>query len=622
MTVTNTSNKIVYPGDGAATVFPFTFIGVDGSDIQVTYTSAAGVATLLPANQYTLVLNPATGTSPFGAGGSVTYAPLGVPIAIGTSLTIARVLPIVQGTSLANQGASYPKVIEAALDYLTMALQQLYDIQARAITVPISDPTPPSLPPAAQRANQALIFDANGNPTAGALPAGGFISAPMAPVVGAASLALGRTAFGLGNIAVENIGSGLEDNGSGSLRANFLPIGIVAPAVLTAANHLERFVIAAPTTVTLPRANTTFAGFGFWISTFAGACTLIINANDSIAGVALGQSFILPQGAAVYVTTNAATNGTWFLDLITPTISDSGGRLSLLSGAPVITADAGGSVVFWVPYRSNIIQSYNGSTFTPFPSGELQLALTVGNHPANGIHDVFATFQGNALILVTGPGWTNSGAGTSARGSGAGTSQLVAVNGVYTNAVQMTNAANGSSTYVVPANTGTYLGTILISATAGVVVCNLSYGQSKQWGVWNNYNRVNTVVKAGNAAGFNVTQTGVTPWAGNAANSFKIVQGLAEDPVSIEANLVVATPAANPNLSSGIGWNAVGAFSGPFGIISSGAGSFSGTARGVYEPGPVLGMNLATGLLSQGGAMTSVVGGGEPTNCIIGRFRA
>lgn len=64
------------------------------------------------------------------------------------------------------------------------------------------------LPAAASRASQNAIFDSFGNLTAGTpITGGGVISAAMQPVTSAATLALGRTAFGLGTAATQNTGT-------------------------------------------------------------------------------------------------------------------------------------------------------------------------------------------------------------------------------------------------------------------------------------------------------------------------------------------------------------------------------------------------------------------------------
>lgn len=90
----------------------------------ISYTDADGVQTTLTPSQYTLVITAPTGSQTFGVGGTVTYPKVGSPIASGTSLTISRLVPFTQTTSISNQGNFAPAVIEAALDTLCMEIQQ------------------------------------------------------------------------------------------------------------------------------------------------------------------------------------------------------------------------------------------------------------------------------------------------------------------------------------------------------------------------------------------------------------------------------------------------------------------------------------------------------------------
>src|SRR5262249_950360 len=58
-------------------------------------------------------------------GGTVTYPLSGSPIANGTSLTVSRIVPLTQTTSISNQGDFAPTVTERALDQLCLEIQQV-----------------------------------------------------------------------------------------------------------------------------------------------------------------------------------------------------------------------------------------------------------------------------------------------------------------------------------------------------------------------------------------------------------------------------------------------------------------------------------------------------------------
>jgi hypothetical protein len=166
MTVSSTSSRVIYAGNGHSTEFAFAFKVNQPADLAVVYTDATGSDYTLSPSQYA--------ASGFGldAGGKVTY-PLpggGDPIAIGTKLTIYRDVAVTQPTSLSNQGAMWPQVIEAALDRLTYIAQKVADSVSRSLVIsPTDSASLDVLPNATQRANSVLAFDGQGQPYAATL---------------------------------------------------------------------------------------------------------------------------------------------------------------------------------------------------------------------------------------------------------------------------------------------------------------------------------------------------------------------------------------------------------------------------------------------------------------------
>lgn len=323
MTINSQNNKTIALGNGSQTQFAFGFVGVAAAYIGVIFTDGSGNETVLSqgagATQYQIVLNPAVPGALWGIGGTVTYDPLSTPIANGTSLTIFRTLPLTQAVSLQNQISlsELGNGAETGLDTLEMQLQQISENIARAITAPIVDPSTINLilPPAAQRANTGLAFDGSGNVIAGTTPATGLISSAMQPVVDAATLALGRTAFGLGTMATEGIGSGLIDDGAGKARVNNPITQVATNQAVTAAFDLERFIATGPINFTFPRVNTLWNGFGFWVEAVVGDVTFVIDSHDQFAGnPASGTSFTVPAGASVFVTTDSAASGQLYVE--------------------------------------------------------------------------------------------------------------------------------------------------------------------------------------------------------------------------------------------------------------------------------------------------------------------
>lgn len=144
MALSTTANKVIFNGNGSATVFPFTFPIPAASCLSVIYTDDADGETTLSPSEYTV-----TGLgSP--SGGNVTYTRSGSAIASGTKLTIVRTVPYTQLTVLSNQGGYYPEIVEGRFDLVYMALQQLAEIVGRYTVSSISDPT-------TEQSNYALI---------------------------------------------------------------------------------------------------------------------------------------------------------------------------------------------------------------------------------------------------------------------------------------------------------------------------------------------------------------------------------------------------------------------------------------------------------------------------------
>lgn len=319
MTISSTANKIIFSGNGATTSFPFTFPAIAATDILAYYTDSLGnITTLVQGSgttQYQVSLTAAVPPNPTGIGGTVTYNPSGTPIASGTTLTIIRTMPLTQATSLANQGTLYPTVIEQSLDGLLAQIQQINELLGRNITVAVSDPTPSALPAAAARSGKYLSFDSSGNPIVTTTVTGTAVSAAMVPVVSAATLAAGRTAFGLGTLAVENIGAGLQDDGAGTARVNLevTTTDSTNQSVTSAFHNTQRNAIG-PITYTLPRANTLFNGFGFKIEAAQSGSTITfaINTNDNFQNYTSGTSFAVARGASLEVWTDAAASGVWY----------------------------------------------------------------------------------------------------------------------------------------------------------------------------------------------------------------------------------------------------------------------------------------------------------------------
>lgn len=119
MTVQTSTNVATGIGNGVTTVFPVGYKFNDDSDLVVLRiddaTSAAETLTL--NSDYTV---QGAGNE---AGGSVTMA---APLAVGKTLTITRIVDILQLTDLRNQGKFFAEVHEDSFDKFIMIMQQLF----------------------------------------------------------------------------------------------------------------------------------------------------------------------------------------------------------------------------------------------------------------------------------------------------------------------------------------------------------------------------------------------------------------------------------------------------------------------------------------------------------------
>lgn len=145
-------------GAGAIVVCPFTFKVFAASDLVVTQTDADGTQTdLTLSSDFTVSLNADQDSLP---GGTVTTLAV---LDSGVSLTLTTVVPATQGASLTNLGGFLPKVIEGALDRLTILIQQVNADFQRTLRMPEVGGVV-VLPPAAERANKLQGYNNVGAP--------------------------------------------------------------------------------------------------------------------------------------------------------------------------------------------------------------------------------------------------------------------------------------------------------------------------------------------------------------------------------------------------------------------------------------------------------------------------
>lgn len=294
------------------------------------------------------------------------------------------------------------------------------------------------------------------------------------------------------------------------------------------------------------------------------------------------------------------------------------GYLTPVSLTPVITADATGvAAVYYTPLVGNLIPIYVGGRFVPYEFSELTLTL-VSQHLANTIYDVFAFLDGTTLRIGTGPAWTASGSAAGDRTASA----LERINGILTNDASIT-ARNGTSTYTVDANEGTFLGSIFIDGTQGQLTCHVSYGQNRKWGISNAYNRQPVILKMGDATStWNYGTATLRPSNNSTSNKATVFCALADQRVVVrfrqEASASTGTAVSG---QLGVGWNSTTAASGysPSMSVRVNSNACRQSLYAEYMPAPFLGIVDITGL--EGAGDTTAFEGGEDDMVMSVEFR-
>lgn len=130
MTVSSSTNRISYAGNGSTTVFAYTFkIFADG-DLTVTLRAADGSETEL-----TLTTHYTVSGAGDDAGGNVTII---TPPATGETLVMVRQLDLLQETDYVENDPFPAETHEEALDRACMMIQQLNEIMGRCLKLAIS----------------------------------------------------------------------------------------------------------------------------------------------------------------------------------------------------------------------------------------------------------------------------------------------------------------------------------------------------------------------------------------------------------------------------------------------------------------------------------------------------
>lgn len=197
MSITSTTSRNNYTGNGAASVYAYGFLLFQESDLRVIVRSAAGVETTLTLTTHYTVsgIDSPTGGNVTLVNGAFGWLTAG-NLTTGYTLSLHRVRAVTQTTDIRNQGTFYPESHEDAFDSCVMIDQTQQDQIDRSIKLAESvDPAtfnntlPASL---VGSAGKALVTNPSGNgwvvgPDAGDIAAAGANATAAAASASAAS---------------------------------------------------------------------------------------------------------------------------------------------------------------------------------------------------------------------------------------------------------------------------------------------------------------------------------------------------------------------------------------------------------------------------------------------------
>ena len=131
MTVSTTTNKNTYSGNGSTSVFPYTFRILSQSEILVqTVVTATGVTTDL-----TLTTDYTVSSVGVTTGGNITILSPSTKLPTGTTLVLKRNVSAVQETDYQENDPFPAETHETALDRLTMLVQQIIEGVDRSMKI-------------------------------------------------------------------------------------------------------------------------------------------------------------------------------------------------------------------------------------------------------------------------------------------------------------------------------------------------------------------------------------------------------------------------------------------------------------------------------------------------------
>lgn len=232
-----------------------------------------------------------------------------------------------------------------------------------------------------------------------------------------------------------------------------------------------------------------------------------------------------------------------------------GGRGSLTASTPVTTTDVTGATAVNFPPVANgfggLVPLYDGTTmrlrsFLSSATDSAGPSVTLGaNWAATTNYDWFFFNDSGTVRFLSGPAWSSD----TARGTGAGTTELQLFNGMWTNKNSMTGRYANGSTVTVPANQGTF-----VTTTRTVAAGQCEDSMAKRF-LYNAYNQIVRDLRNATETADNWTYTTATfrQAKANTANQLDVLIGLAGNLIDVDVLGLASNSVGNIFFPVGIG---------------------------------------------------------------------
>jgi hypothetical protein len=276
-----------------------------------------------------------------------------------------------------------------------------------------------------------------------------------------------------------------------------------------------------------------------------------------------------------------------------------GGRLTLSSTAPVLTADVtAATTIYYLPYNTELLPIYNGTEFQEMDitSSGISQGIASTDQPTSQVYDVYAVNVSGTPTLCSMYWGSNTSRSSTAGGkSGSADARVVQLNGIWVNktAIATSNCyggAGGTTAVAISQNQGTLLGTYYTSAGGQTqVVCKptaASGGAALGIFLSNIYNRV--PISCTNIDTATAQSSASSSWAVlGSGDTAQWVDGLQQIPFAYEAHVVAGNTAAGD--------------AGSFGVACTGTGTTApNTIATTQAPTSTIGDNYQTLAVHEG----------------------